>query len=120
MTIWIQVYKLPIRAMNIDMGLRLGGCVGTALGVDHRVEGGNMGEFLRILVQVDIRKPLRRCVLFNNALGKQASSCPLRYERLPDFCYFCGLVGHVLSTCTVKPDALNGKKLQYEHNLLSV
>ncbi|KAK8534615.1 hypothetical protein V6N12_057259 [Hibiscus sabdariffa] len=104
---------IPALTTTEEMGLRLGGCVGTALGVDHRVEGGNMGEFLRILVQVDIRKPLRRCVLLNNGLGKKASPSPLRYERLPDFCYYCGLVGHVLSTCTVKPDALDDKKLQY-------
>ncbi|KAK8600509.1 hypothetical protein V6N12_050362 [Hibiscus sabdariffa] len=32
MAIWIRVYKLPLRAMNIEMGLRLGGCVGKALG----------------------------------------------------------------------------------------
>ncbi|KAL4298146.1 hypothetical protein GQ457_12G019110 [Hibiscus cannabinus] len=84
--------------MNRDMGLRLGGSFGTTLGVDHRV---------------DIRKPLRRCVLLNNGLAKQASPCPLRYERLPDFCYFCGLVGHVLSSCKTKPAADDGKKLQY-------
>ncbi|KAK8590555.1 hypothetical protein V6N13_057448 [Hibiscus sabdariffa] len=78
MTIWVRVYKLPLRAMNRDIGLRLGGYVGTALGVDHRVEGGNMGAFLRILDQVDIRKPLRRCVLLNNSGGKQASPCPIR------------------------------------------
>ncbi|KAL4296472.1 hypothetical protein GQ457_12G000200 [Hibiscus cannabinus] len=113
MTIWVRVYKLPLRAMNRDMGLHLGGTVGTALGVDHRVEGGNMGEFLRILVEVDIRKPLRRCVLLQNGLAKQASPCPIRYERLPDFCYSCGLVGHVLSSCTTKSAADDGQKLQY-------
>ncbi|KAK9009211.1 hypothetical protein V6N11_035756 [Hibiscus sabdariffa] len=46
MTIWVRVYKLPLRAMNRDMGLRLGGSFRTALGVDHRVEGGNMGHVL--------------------------------------------------------------------------
>ncbi|KAK8708667.1 hypothetical protein V6N13_059705 [Hibiscus sabdariffa] len=30
MAIWIRVYKLPLRAMNIEMGLRLGGCVANA------------------------------------------------------------------------------------------
>ncbi|KAK8698521.1 hypothetical protein V6N13_114633 [Hibiscus sabdariffa] len=98
MTIWIRVYRLPLRAMNRDMGLRLGGCV---------------GEFLRILVRVDIRKPLRRCVLLGNAPGKPATPCPLRYERLPEFCYFCGLVGHALATCPSKPTNLDEKQLQY-------
>ncbi|KAK8660499.1 hypothetical protein V6N13_051425 [Hibiscus sabdariffa] len=113
MTIWIRVYRLPLRAMTRDMGIRLGGCVGKVLGVDHRVEGGNMGDFLRILVQVDIRKPLRRCVLLGDSAGKEASPRPLCYERLPEFCYFCGLVGHSLSSCTAKPADLDARKLQY-------
>ncbi|KAK9009196.1 hypothetical protein V6N11_035741 [Hibiscus sabdariffa] len=113
MTIWIRVYRLPLRAMNKDMGLRLGNSVGTAMGVDHHIEGGNMGEFLRILVQVDIRKPLRRCVLLGAALGKPATPCPLRYERLPEFCYYCGLVGHGLAACPSKPADLDNKQLQY-------
>ncbi|KAK8625748.1 hypothetical protein V6N13_056909 [Hibiscus sabdariffa] len=73
------------------MGIRLGGCVG----------------------KVDIRKPLRRCVLLDDSAGKEASPRPLRYERLPEFCYFCGIVGHSLSLCTAKPADLDAKKLQY-------
>ncbi|KAL4347289.1 hypothetical protein GQ457_17G007720 [Hibiscus cannabinus] len=99
--------------MNREMGLRLGSSVGTTMGVDHRIEGGNMGEFLCILVQVDIRKPLRRCVLLGAAPGKPATPCPLRYERLPEFCYIYGLVGHDLAACTSKPADLENKRLQY-------
>ncbi|KAK8660520.1 hypothetical protein V6N13_051446 [Hibiscus sabdariffa] len=72
-----------------------------------------MGDFLRILVQVDIRKPLRHCVHLGDSAGKEASSRPLRYERLPEFCYFCGLVSHSLSSCTAKPADLDARKLQY-------
>ncbi|KAK8684346.1 hypothetical protein V6N13_040376 [Hibiscus sabdariffa] len=61
--IWVRVYKLPLQAMNGEMGLRLGSCIGRALGVDHRVEGGNKGDFLRVRVEIDIQKPLRRCVM---------------------------------------------------------
>ncbi|KAK8684392.1 hypothetical protein V6N13_040422 [Hibiscus sabdariffa] len=88
--IWIRVYKLPLQAMNGEMGLRLGNCIGKALGVDHHIEGGNKGDFLG-----------------------PANPCPLRYERLPTFCFYCGIIGHDLSTCTVKPNALDAKKLQY-------
>ncbi|KAK8523689.1 hypothetical protein V6N12_013774 [Hibiscus sabdariffa] len=72
-----------------------------------------MGEFLRILVQFDIRKPLRRCVLLGDSTGKEASPRLLRYERLPEFCFFCGLVGHKLSDCTLKPAVFDDKKLPY-------
>ncbi|KAK9009203.1 hypothetical protein V6N11_035748 [Hibiscus sabdariffa] len=111
--IWVRVYKLPLQAMNGEMGLRLGSCIGRALGVDHRVEGGNKGDFLRVRVEIDIQKPLRRCVMLGNVHGRPASPCPLRYERLPTFCFFCGVIGYELSSCTVKPDGFDGKKLQY-------
>ncbi|KAK8485591.1 hypothetical protein V6N11_013619 [Hibiscus sabdariffa] len=72
MVIWIRVYNLPIRAMNREMGLLFGGCVGKAVGFDHRKENGNiMGDFLRVLVEVDIHKPLRRCVMLGNGIGKK-------------------------------------------------
>ncbi|KAK8621962.1 hypothetical protein V6N13_097590 [Hibiscus sabdariffa] len=93
--------------MNIEMGLRLGGCVGKALGIYHQVEGGNMGNFLRVRVQMDIAKPLCRCVLLGNGQVKQPSPCPLRYERFSHFCFLCGLVGHELSSCIAKPIGLD-------------
>ncbi|KAK8982825.1 hypothetical protein V6N11_060146 [Hibiscus sabdariffa] len=33
------------------MGLRLGSGIGRAIAIDHKVEGGNLGEFLRIRVE---------------------------------------------------------------------
>ncbi|KAK8523706.1 hypothetical protein V6N12_013791 [Hibiscus sabdariffa] len=63
MVIWVRVFQLPLRAMNGTVGLQLGGIIATAIGVDHRVEGGNLGEFLRIRLQygswlrVSVQKP---------------------------------------------------------------
>ncbi|KAL4342462.1 hypothetical protein GQ457_08G033240 [Hibiscus cannabinus] len=113
MVILVRVYQLPLRAMNGSMGLQLGGTIGRAIGVDHRVEGGNLGEFLRIRVSIDITKPLRRCILLGNGQGKKPSPCPLKYERLPRFCYHCGLLGHDLAACLAKPPDLDIRKLQY-------
>ncbi|KAL4295395.1 hypothetical protein GQ457_12G013690 [Hibiscus cannabinus] len=113
MVIWVWVYQLPLRAMNGNTGLQLGGSIGKAIGVDHRVEGGNLGEFLRIRVSIDITKPLRRCILLGNGQGKKPSPCPLKYERLPRFCYYCGLIGHDLAACLTKPSDLDSRKLQY-------
>ncbi|KAL4297820.1 hypothetical protein GQ457_12G013390 [Hibiscus cannabinus] len=113
MTIWARVYQLPLRAMNGVMGLQLGGCIGRAIGVDHRVEGGNLGEFLRIRVAIDITKPLRRCVFLSNGQGQKSSPCPLKYERLPRLCYYCGLLGHDLAVCQSIPADFDHRKLQY-------
>ncbi|KAK9031996.1 hypothetical protein V6N11_056281 [Hibiscus sabdariffa] len=113
MTIWVRVFQLPLQAMNGTMGLQLGGCIGRAIGVDHRVEGCNLGEFLRIRVSIDITKPLWRYVLLGNGQGRKPTPYPLKYERLPRFCYFCGLIGHDLAVCQAKPTDLDHRKLQY-------
>ncbi|KAL4342320.1 hypothetical protein GQ457_08G033220 [Hibiscus cannabinus] len=113
MVILVRVFQLPLRAMNGAMGLQLGGIIGTAIRVDHRVDGGNLGEFLRILVSINITKPLRHCIMLGNGQGQKPSPCPLKYERLPRFCYFCGLRGHELASCSTKPADLDIRKLQY-------
>ncbi|KAK9031981.1 hypothetical protein V6N11_056266 [Hibiscus sabdariffa] len=113
MVIWVRVYQLPLRALNGAMGLQLGGCIGKAIGVDHRVEGGNLWEFLHIRVSIDITKPLGCCVFLGNGQGRKPSPCPLKYERLSRFCYYCGLLGHDLAVCQTKPAEFDHRKLQY-------
>ncbi|KAL4339612.1 hypothetical protein GQ457_08G033210 [Hibiscus cannabinus] len=111
MVIWIRVYLLPLQAMNITMGLQLGGCIGKVISMDHRVEGGNLGEFLRIRVALDITKPLQLCVLLGNGHSRKPTPCLLKYERLPRFCYFCGLLGHDLAACLSKRVEYDARKL---------
>ncbi|KAL2932603.1 Intracisternal A-particle Gag-related polyprotein [Bienertia sinuspersici] len=53
-----------------------------------------LDNFLRIKVMMDIGKPLRRGmkVATNTNTSKWVD---IKYERLGDFCYYCGRVGHV-------------------------
>lgn len=54
-------------------------------------------KFLRLRVLVDINKPLRRGLLLN--MGKKKIWVEIEYERLPNFCYVCGCLGHVKLDC---------------------
>lgn len=51
------------------------------------------GEFLRVRIAIDISKPLPRCrkLWFE---GKQIGWVGIKYERLPNFCYWCGRLSH--------------------------
>jgi hypothetical protein len=53
-------------------------------------------KYLRARVSLDINKPLVRFVPINL---KERKKFPVQYERLPDFCRFCGLIGHDVKEC---------------------
>jgi len=97
--IWIRVFDLPLGMMNSVNGMVLGNRIGRALAVDTEDDGSAVGGFLRIKVKIDIRKPLMRGILLERAEGEDDCWCPIRYEYLPNFCYGCGLLGHVEKEC---------------------
>ncbi|CAN1731167.1 hypothetical protein LINPERHAP1_LOCUS1148 [Linum perenne] len=55
---------------------------------------------MRIQAELDIRKPLRREKKLR-AEGGESLKCRFRYERLPNFCYICGRMGHIDRYCEV-------------------
>ena len=56
-------------------------------------EEGGKGSYLRVWVRIDITKPLSR-VRKVWSEGKVIGWASLKYERLPNFCYWCGNVAH--------------------------
>ncbi|KAL4273865.1 hypothetical protein GQ457_13G012500 [Hibiscus cannabinus] len=89
MVIWVRTLRVPIGLMNEVLGRSLGACIGMVVGTDTRVIDGNMGEFLRVCISIDVTKPLRRCVALGGC-GNKPKLCPLKYEKLPNFCHGCG------------------------------
>ncbi|KAL5819660.1 hypothetical protein ACOSQ4_023502 [Xanthoceras sorbifolium] len=95
---WVQVYILPLSCMNKDAGIFLGGLVGTVIEIDGGQNGDCVGKFLRVQVLIDVTKPLKRGLRFEVGDGEMCSAL-LCYERLPNFCFFCGCMGHLLREC---------------------
>lgn len=60
---------------------------------------GFLTAALRIRVQIDIAKPLLRCVTIEGP-RKQSLKLRLTYEKLPNCCYFCGTLGHLVKDCS--------------------
>ena len=67
--------------------------ISTKLGELLKTDVGS-GEFLRVRVNMDITKPLRRFITVAGLGGQGDIRARLAYERLPTFCYECGLIGH--------------------------
>ena len=66
-------------------------------------------KFIRIRVDMPIDKPLRRGGNIVNIEGEKFW-VSFKYERLPNFCFLCGLLGHDKKHCQAPPSDLGNTK----------
>lgn len=84
----MQVYNLPFRGMVEKVGQTIGKGFGKCVKVDADESGR---------CHVDISKPLRRGGLIQIGDGRDPVEVDFKYERLPNFCYGCWILGHTVS-----------------------
>ncbi|KAL8457922.1 hypothetical protein ACS0TY_035690 [Phlomoides rotata] len=57
-----------------------------------------VGRSIRVNIQVDITKPIKNGISIANKEGNPVR-IPFKYEQLPSFCFFCGMLGHMKREC---------------------
>ncbi|PPR92754.1 hypothetical protein GOBAR_AA27921 [Gossypium barbadense] len=111
---WLRIYNMPLEFMDRQMAIDVGNALGELVAIDWKDRFGGWTEFMRIKVKIDILKPLRRVVrIVDKDRGERIGV--IKYERLSDFCYICGLIGHTLKLCNNNKGGmeLNDSNLQY-------
>jgi hypothetical protein len=68
-------------------------------------------KILRARVRLPLDTPLLRWIVLLDGITKEEEVVSIGYERLPSFCYHCGIVGHQGARCPM-PEELktNGYK----------
>ena len=95
---WVQLHNLPPTSLNQATGEAIGNTIGKVINVADPEDDGEGGEFLRVRISIDITKPLPRCRKLWSE-GKQLGWVGIKYERLPNFCYWCGCLTHGEKDC---------------------
>ncbi|CAB4298755.1 unnamed protein product [Prunus armeniaca] len=97
---WVQAHNLPLNRMTVKTGRQIGNRLGQCIDVMEGADGECLGRYLCIRVRLDVTKPLRRVMKlqFDHSLE---AVIEFKYERLPDFCYVCGRIGHVVKECKI-------------------
>ncbi|XP_059450945.1 uncharacterized protein LOC132181722 [Corylus avellana] len=105
---WVRMVNLPLACMNQTTGRRIGSTVGEVEMVDTRADGIGWGEFLRVRILLDLAKPLARGRMLK-VKGK-SKWIAFQYERLPKFCFYCGVLSHDKTRCLFK------SKMRFQEN----
>jgi hypothetical protein len=95
---WVHMINLPLGCMGRDIGRKIGETVGEVELVDADDEGIAWGEFLRVKIVLDLTKPLQRGRKLN--IQGEQFWVTFQYERLPKFCFFCGVIKHGRGGCS--------------------
>ncbi|KAH7570300.1 hypothetical protein JRO89_XS05G0083100 [Xanthoceras sorbifolium] len=100
MDFWVQIHNVPLLCMTKDIASFLGEKIGKVKELDLGVSGDCIGKFIRIRVQIDTLKPLKRGLRLQLEGNREEITTLLRYERLPEYCFCCGMIDYHFRVCT--------------------
>ncbi|PON78322.1 Zinc knuckle CX2CX4HX4C [Parasponia andersonii] len=101
---WVQIQNAPISCMTPKVARFLGSLIAEIEEIDLGTTGNCLGTFMRVQVKFDVTKPLRRSITIQVEDIDEEITVLLQYEKLPDFCNYCGIMGHYFRECTKNED----------------
>ncbi|XP_031099707.1 uncharacterized protein LOC116003906 [Ipomoea triloba] len=95
---WVQLHDLPMGYTTGMVLEQIGNHIGTFVKLDDRYAGAPWKTFYRVRVSLPVDKPIKRRM---RLMKRDKSTCwvTFKYERLHNFCFFCGLLGHSHKFC---------------------
>ncbi|KAL4341873.1 hypothetical protein GQ457_08G009200 [Hibiscus cannabinus] len=91
--VWIRLPGLPYRYYCKALFRRIAAVIGRVIKVDYNTKEVGRGKFARLVVLVDLNKPLKACIGIDNFVQR------LEYEGLQHICFGYGVYGHSKEEC---------------------
>ncbi|KAM0875940.1 hypothetical protein ACQ4PT_036478 [Festuca glaucescens] len=97
--VWVRVMDIPPGMMTEKWARKMGDQLGTYKEIAKESKNQVWDKFYRVRIVVDVNHLIRRWVKFQDQKTKEMIRYDVKYERMPVFCYFCGIVGHSDKHC---------------------
>ncbi|KAJ4842551.1 hypothetical protein Tsubulata_042032 [Turnera subulata] len=107
--IWVQLFDIPLNHHSNANVKSMATKAGRFLCFDEKGAAG-WGKFVRARVALNVEKPLRK-TLSIRFKGDLVIAISYRYEGIPNFCYICGKLGHLLKECELKKEESNDEEV---------
>lgn len=100
--IWLKLRNLPLELWNKKALSKILSVVGKPIRTDQHTAARSAISYARVLVEVDVSKRLLKEIPIILPGGKVLNQS-VEYEKIPDFCHHCNMVGHKTSNCGHQP-----------------
>ena len=107
---WVKAYNVPAKQQTHAFARFLASKVGTLVTCDEEIMYG-VDKALCFRADIAIDRPLKGGQ--NVVLESRSMWIDLRFVKLPDFCYVCGMLRHVTKGCALYNPNLSDSELQY-------
>lgn len=119
---WVQLHGLPNENLNVRSAEKLLSHMGEIMEIENPLmDGLFIRHFIRARIKVNIKNPLSTgCWIPRKNMSKIWMQ--IKYEKLQDMCFNCGIIGHEQRNCNVDKEMiwLNGKEIPRYGQKLSV
>ncbi|KAB2601993.1 hypothetical protein D8674_002998 [Pyrus ussuriensis x Pyrus communis] len=95
---WTQLRGIPLGLASVENVQRVIKEAGQFIAME---DTGHARGFVRVRILVDTEKPLFKGCWIRRESNKE-TWVEFRYERLQDFCYKCGRIGHINTECSAE------------------
>lgn len=94
---WIRLYNLPFGYRSDDRIRVIAKMLGQLMEIED--DFLDINPFRRVRILIDVTKPLKRFQMIR-VKGNKNIKVTLKYERLPHFCFLCGMLSHTGKDCS--------------------
>ncbi|KAK7835681.1 uncharacterized protein CFP56_023287 [Quercus suber] len=114
-TLWVQIWGAPLDMFSSQVAKKVGSRLGVVKEVEQRRRQDELNYFMRVRVALPISKPIRRGSFIAGSDGER-HWVMFKYQRLPLFYYYCGMLGHDVKNCAAHfAVTKNGGTAEYQY-----